>query len=265
MDTMTACLVMCTMGIILLVVVKIFGVKPDVELSKSEVKKEMPEVKKSFKSISSRKEVGAKSEIPGVKKFVPSSQKAELIYIHKGFVVYRYKYLLGEELARQLKGAMPLVKRIVPATAVIILALYLCTGLYNMIPKGKKYVAYHRPPARQMEVVRAQKRGVLFWIKPDGVKGRNPDKRNDALDIVLDRNDAEVMAFTVNYHTDDGKPQVAKFRWDKQREQYGNWSQSEPKGSGLWSVESDPDNNKIFHGVVLNDTNEQAKMEIVMN
>lgn len=247
MDLMTACFVLGASGIVILVIVKTFGIKPDVELPTPEVR------------------VETKTETSDVKKFKPTSGKAELKYIHKGFIVYIYKYQLAQELARQLKGALPFIKKVVPATAVVILALYICTGLYSKIPKSKGYVAYRPPSIRHTEVVRAEKHGVLFWVKPDGVKGRNPDKRNDALDIVLDRNDTEVMAFTVNYRTDDGKTQVAKFHWDKQREQYGNWSQTEPKGSGLWSVEKDPKDNKIYHGKLLNDVNEQAEMKIVMN
>lgn len=211
------------MGIILLVVFKTFGVKSDVELPKTEVKvKTKAELPKKELRWREANRIKLASKL--------TSRKSELGYVHKGFTVYTYRYQVAEELARQLKGALPFVKKVVPATAMVILALYLGTALYGMIPKSKGSATHHRPQIQKgYEQPVVQTRWVLTWVMPDGVNGINSYQRSISMDAVITQNNQDVMELYT--------PGNTKFYWDK-REKYGEWHDA--KGaSGQWRLEGD--------------------------
>ena len=109
-----------------------------------------------------------------------------------------------------------------------------------------------------------QQHGTLFWIKPEGVIGKNYKKRNDVLNVVIDRNDAEVMEFTANYVDNNGKSQKAFFTW-KKSDGNGMWYQNNPKGSGLLRKMKQDDGEKSFVGEISNDRGEYADINLKLD
>ncbi len=90
----------------------------------------------------------------------------------------------------------------------------------------------------------------LFWIKPPYVSGLNPKMRTlEPNEVSILTNNVAVFAFTL-FYKHEGKRKEAHFFWDKTK-RYGVWSQTDPKGEGLWWLAPEPGSNNRYQGVVL--------------
>ena len=101
---------------------------------------------------------------------------------------------------------------------------------------------------------KAKQHGTITWWKPDGVEGRNPLKRSDSLDVVVNRNDASIMELTVNYRTEDGSEEKAELLGVKREDGMieGSWSQKNPSGSGTWTLKPDEGDARVYRGELWN-------------
>lgn len=93
--------------------------------------------------------------------------------------------------------------------------------------------------------------GTMFWRKPANVMGDDPGLRTYSMKVFNVRNDAAVMSFTGMFKY-NGVDCQANFYWDK-RNEYGTWSQINPKGSGQFRFEQAKENSKAFVGEISNE------------
>ena len=97
----------------------------------------------------------------------------------------------------------------------------------------------------------------MYWDKPEGVNGSNPQKRSDSFNVVVKLKNTEIVGIIVNYHSDDGMPQKSRFRVTKHQGKRtdGTWSQENPSARGFWHLEPTAEDSKILRGEISNEEN----------
>lgn len=73
----------------------------------------------------------------------------------------------------------------------------------------------------------SRQHGTLSWEKPEGVDGISPNQRVSSVDVVINRNDDDLMEFATAGET--------YFRWDR-RERLGTWRNTDGAG-GSWRLD----------------------------
>ena len=82
-------------------------------------------------------------------------------------------------------------------------------------------------------------KGVLTWDKPDGIDGLNPKQRSLTEDVMINRNDKNVMDLTTSQGT--------RILWNKENPCGRWWKEGGP--SGQWCMQDD-DEGRSFSGEI---------------
>ncbi len=102
---------------------------------------------------------------------------------------------------------------------------------------------------------------VMTWFLP-GLAGSG-----DPVDVVINRNDDEVMSFTSTYVNDSCGSEVQKtyFEWDKISDSSGTWHQDCPKDSGLWYLHKKEGSEIVFVGEESDQMNRVVQLKLVVD
>ncbi len=186
-----------------------------------------------------------------------------LIFIAWFFTKFKNKKTKQEESSFPTINTGKVIKTIVIIVALLLLGWFVWSVMSNTKQTDDKRTSLPVESVRsemisiQAPIVvqpKAKQHGTITWWKPDGVEGRNPLKRSDSLDVVVNRNDASIMELTVNYRTEDGSEEKAELLGVKREDGMieGSWSQKNPSGSGTWTLKPDEGDARVYRGELWN-------------
>lgn len=131
----------------------------------------------------------------------------------------------------------------------------------NPTIQKRNIVQVQRQEKKQEE---REERAVMYWDKPEGVNGRNPQKRSDSFEVIVKFRNTEILGITAHYRSDDGMPQKSRFRVTKRTGDRtdGTWSQENPSARGFWYLEPSKQDARILEGEISNEQNTFIPMRI---